>query len=144
MLDKLFEELFSQGGFTYYYQTTTYTPEEGVKQTVKTNIPSLKQEYKSEQTLSLEKTIAEKKHELQSAIKFEDFEKAIVLREELKNFAVQLESAVQSDKEELEKRKTTKEIFSDLQSKLAATIKSEDYEEAAKIRDKIKALKENI
>ena len=48
MLDKLFEELFSQGGFTYYYQTTTYTPEEGVKQTVKTNIPSLKQEYKSE------------------------------------------------------------------------------------------------
>lgn len=142
MLDKLFEQLF-EGNYAYYYEVTSYTPEEGVKRAVKTNIPSLKQ-YKSEQTSKLEKTIAEKKRELQGFIREENFEKAIELREELKTLAIQLDSAVQSDKEEAEKRKSSQEILNDLQKKLNETIKAENYEDAAKIRDQIKELKEKV
>ncbi len=145
MLDRLFDELFSKGQFHYYYKMTTYSPEEGLKEQVKTNIEGFNSSgYESEQTAKIKATIAEKKRELQTVIANENFERAIELREELKNFAVQLESAVQSDKEEIEKRKTTKEIFSDLQSKLAKTIKDENYEESAKIRDEIKALKDKV
>lgn len=143
MIDKLFELFSDTKNVSYYYETTIYTPTEGFKRYVKTNVPSLK-EYKSEQTLGLEKAINEKRAELAKLISAENFEDAIVLRDELKNLAVQLESAVQSDREEAEKRKSSQEILNDLQKKLSATVQSENYEEAARIRDEIKQLKEKI
>lgn len=95
---------------------------------------------KSEGTLSLEKQISEKKFEMKKLAEQEKFEEAIVLQKEIAELKVQLEESLNMDKENHEKNKTAQETLTDLSIKLKEAVDNENYEEAAKLRDQIKAI----
>lgn len=95
---------------------------------------------KSEGTLSLEKQISEKKIEMKKLAEQEKFEEAIVLQKEIAGLKAELEIAIETDKENNEKNKTAQEMLTDLSVKLKEAVDNENYEEAAKLRDQIKAI----
>jgi len=112
----------------YFAYVTTYSsnPDEDFK--------------KSEGTLSLEKQISEKKIEMKKLAEQEKFEEAIVLQKEIAGLKAELEIAIETDKENHEKNKTAQEMLTDLSVKLKEAVDNENYEEAAKLRDQIKAI----
>lgn len=97
---------------------------------------------KSEKTLSLEKTIKEKRKEMELLAQKEKFEEAISARQEINELQLELNESNRKDLEDYEKNKTAKELLQDLKKQLEKAVKEEDYETAATIRDKIKSISE--
>ena len=97
---------------------------------------------KSEKTLSLEKTIKEKRKEMELLAQKEKFEEAISARQEINELQLELNESNRKDLEDYEKNKTAKELLQDLKKQLEKAVKDEDYETAATIRDKIKSISE--
>lgn len=147
MLDKLIEQYFEMMAnsrnsthpkfFVYHYSIDS----NGNITELTSKKPDSKQ-VKSENTLSLEKTIKEKRKEMEELAQNEKFEEAIAVRQELNELQLELNESNRKDLEDYEKNKTAKELLQDLKKQLDKAVKDEDYETAATIRDKIKSISE--
>ena len=90
----------------------------------------------------MEKTIKEKRKEMELLAQKEKFEEAISARQEINELQLELDESNRKDLEDYEKNKTAKELLQDLKNQLEKAVKEEDYETAATIRDKIKSISE--
>lgn len=100
-----------------------------------------KSNFKSAETLALEKSINERQVKMKQHALDEDFEEAIKLKSKIVALQEELQISLEADKVFEEENKSAKQLLIDLTNKLNAAVKAEDYELAIELRDKIKSIK---